>query len=460
MEPRPSREELQKLSKDELIDIIYSLYDIIEKHSKQIAELQAIISNKKNSKNSSKPPSTDLTYPSRKKNKKGKYGPSKGHKGISRKISEKPDFIMNIPVEKCPRTGQTIKSHSKSYKIHQILELTTPKFNVIEIRRQITTGPDGKTVIAPNPAGVKDYQRFGNNFKMYVCYLRYRLNVPWKRIISFLEEIAKDKISVGALQNIFEELKTELTDESEEIKEKIRKSESVGIDETSIKVNGDRHWLSVFRTQKETYFGFSPNRSHALPQEILGTDYKGIIISDFYGVYTDKYFPKAKEFQKCLAHVLRDIQYALELKNGNSDYAKKLMDVVLDAVYLKKYFTFATPDYLEQRQEIESRLNELVFNVKTELPKEANRLRKRFKKCRTDVFTFLYHENIPFDNNGSERDIRELVICRKISGAYKTTQGLGRLTVIKSVISTALKNHNNVSKIFKNAFNPVVLEYG
>ena len=338
MEPRPSREELKKLSKDELIDIIYSLFDILEEHSKKIAELQAIISNKKNSKNSSKPPSTDLTNPSRKNGKKRKYGPSQGHKGTSRLINKNPDYIINVPIKECPRTGQPIHSHSKSYKMHQVLELSTPSFNVIEIRRQITTGPDGKTVIAPNPAGIKDYQRFGNNFKTFVCYMRYRLNVPWARIINFLKEIAKGKISVGALQNIFEELKAELTDESNRIKERIKKSESVGMDETGIKDNGKRWWLYVFRTENETLFSASHKRNHELPQEILGTNYKGIIISDFYGIYNDTFFPKAKEFQKCLAHALRDIQFVLELKNENADYAKKLMDIVLDAVYLKKYF--------------------------------------------------------------------------------------------------------------------------
>ena len=44
---------------------------------------------------------------------------------------------------------------------------------------------------------------------------------------------------------------------------------------------------------------------------------------------------------------------------------------------------------------------------------------KRITKYKDHVFTFLYHPNVPPDNNGSERAIRNIKVKQKISGEFK-----------------------------------------
>jgi transposase len=467
---RPSQAQLESMSKQELIKLVNQLFDVMEQMKAEyekkinqlelrIEELESKIKPKKTSTNSSISPSTDLARQPKKNKKKGQYGPNKGHQGKSLKITKDPDIITFIPIEKCPRTGVAIHSESESFKRHQIIDIEPVKLLVIEIRRQITTGPDGKTIIAPHPEGLKRYKRYGPNLKSYVSYLRFELNVPWKKILSFLKDIVGQKIGTGTLQSIFQELRFDLEKDYQEIQGKLRESSLVGADETGIHVNGDKWWIHAYRTEELTLFNASLSRGHKVGHEILGNDFEGTLLSDFWGAYNDKFYPLAS-FQKCVgSHLIRDLEYVQDCEKGKGDFGKKLKEVFLDAIYLKKFFIFGTPEFINERESIEFRLNELLNDEMAIPSKEGKRIWKRLRKYREHLLLFLYFEKIPSDNNGSERDIREMVVCRKISGAYKTKKGIEALATIKSVISTMKKQGLNFYHRLEQAFIDLVPEY-
>ena len=213
---RPSRSELEKMSKAELIALVEMLFGVNKKYSGQVADFSGRIDQleekvqhfedkqtpKKDSGNSSQSPATDL---SRKRNNNGgkkKPGPPSGHKGTSRKIVENPDIIADIQLEKCPRTGQDINTKSQSYHRHQIIELEPSKVFVIELRRQTTTGPDGKTITAPNPEGISNNQRYGSNLKMHIAYMRFEQNLSWSKIWNYFKDLVGLKIGSSTQSSV------------------------------------------------------------------------------------------------------------------------------------------------------------------------------------------------------------------------------------------------------------------
>ena len=57
---------------------------------------------------------------------------------------------------------------------------------------------------------------------------------------------------------------------------------------------------------------------------------------------------------------------------------------------------------------------------------------------------FLYHQNVPPDNNASERAVRNIKVKQKISGQFKSQKGAERFAIIRSIIDTLTKNNLNV----------------
>ena len=64
------------------------------------------------------------------------------------------------------------------------------------------------------------------------------------------------------------------------------------------------------------------------------------------------------------------------------------------------------------------------------------------------IFTFLFNQYVPPDNNGLERAIRNVKVKQKISGQFKTERGAEIYAIIRSVTYTCIKNNQNVLLAF------------
>ena len=90
-------------------------------------------------------------------------------------------------------------------------------------------------------------------------------------------------------------------------------------------------------------------------------------------------------------------------------------------------------------KKIETELDKLLAqNIDPTKEPHTTTLQKSLSKYRGYVFKFLYHQEVPFENNASERSIRMIKVKEKISGGFKSLQDA--YCTIKSVVDTEIKN--------------------
>ena len=112
---------------------------------------------------------------------------------------------------------------------------------------------------------------------------------------------------------------------------------------------------------------------------------------------------------------------------------------------LKKQLTPPLYYYPNQlRTALEDELECLLQEPLNPKHKELISFQKRIIKYRDHVFTFLYHPDVPPDNNASERAIRNVKVKQKISGQFKILNAAENFAILRSIIDTAIKNNQNV----------------
>ena len=215
----------------------------------------------------------------------------------------------------------------------------------------------------------------------------------------------------------------------------------IGTDETGIFVNGRKNTMWTWQNQKYTFITTSNSR-HA--KHIHQLFYHGfpnaVISSDQYAPHLNTY---AKGHQICWVHLLRKIAFLMDVQNHY--WLNKIKLIFKKATQLKKL----NPQYHKNSnytKPIERELNNLLLRKLGENTHPLIlKFQKSLKKNRPFILTFLYHNNVPPDNNSSEQAIRNAKVKMKISGGFKSLQQ--PYAIMRSVIDTAIKNNCNILNI-------------
>lgn len=429
MEKLPDMSSLSGEAKDALIAALW------EEIQRLRQELEALKKPKKTSANSSVPPSKG--FKANKKPSKSKKGgerraASMGRAGGGRRLHPHPDETVLVHLQCCPDCSDAIpQGNQRLHSRYDRIEL--PEISPIVTRVERYQGECQRcrtTFVAPVPAHLAPGSPFGQSIESLATYLRYGHAISYERLHQLLGDVFNLSISEGAIANLLTRVKTRFGQSLAEILTHLRQAKLIGSDETSARVNGKNEWEWVFQNPDVCFHTICATRGGSVIYAVLEDHQPDVWVSDLFSAQATH--PGA-QWQVCLAHQLRDCQYAMDA--GDTVFAPLMKALFQRALTIhRRRDKLADSTRYQYRLDIKRRLRNLL----TLAPDQADgkRLKKRYEDLQDNLFLFLEDASIPPTNNASEQAIRMSTIFRKVTNGFRSDWGKDLFAAVRSIVNT------------------------
>jgi len=417
----------------QLLTRIDELLAQIKAQNARIAELEAKLGQPpKTPDNSSLPPSRGQKANAEPPASKP---PRKGRPGVTRALAESPDATRRFYAQCCTcgsvlgEAGQDLAREYDHIDIPPIRPVTTR----IELFR--ATCPCCKArVTARAPADMPEGTPFGPGIASTVAYLHGCQMVGYKRLTEVCQGLFGLTLSQGAIANMLARVGRTITEPAERIAAEVRASEVIASDETSARVKGKTWWQWTFGCASAVTFVMAESRGKSVPTAFLAGAKPKMWLSDRLPAQCKH----AQEHQFCLAHLIRNAQYAID--HGDTIFAPGFKALLQDACGVgRRRPDLADATIAAHRRRLEKALQRLLACKPTDA--EGRKLRDAVAlDCRGKLFVFLKRRDVEPTNNESERALRPSVIFRKVTNGFRSKWGARAYAALCSIVETGRRN--------------------
>lgn len=434
-------------------DIIKSLTELVEKQAAQISSLLVRVENleqelsyyrnRKNSGNSHIPPSVSLVKrnQSLREQSDKKAGGQQGHEGSTLKFSATPDQIVNHLPDYCKVCGNDLEQIGAiSLNRRQVIDIPIPAAICTEHRTFAKACSCGHVNKGEFPVNVNANIQYGSQIEALTAYLNVRQYMPFGRIQELYSKIMGLNISQGGIVGLLQRFTGKALPVYQEIKNRIEKADCLGTDETGAKINGKTHWFWTWQNEALTFITQSQSRGYKTIQATFPDGLPDVVL--VHDRWAAHFRCDVYDHQICLAHLFRDLKYIDQVHQ--SDWAQSLTSILKQAIALNNEVGYDGLSDSAARNKLERSLMDLLQHKLPDKDKLAVRLQKKLRKISHHILCFLHYNNVPPDNNGSERAIRNIKVKQKVSGGFRSLNGADGFAVLRSVIDTTIKSGNDV----------------
>jgi len=275
----------------------------------------------------------------------------------------------------------------------------------------------------------------GNRTVVLSAFLHYFIGITISKIVTVFNTQFQFKFSSGGVVRQWHALAFALLLWYKEIGNEARTSAVLHADETGWRVNGKTHWLWCFTNQDVTYYVIDRSRASPVVLRFFKKAFAGVLVTDFWGAYNAVV---CAQKQKCLTHLLGDMKKVAKYKDTSGDwkeFSKRLKRLLRDAMRLRgRRDSMTAAKYESLCKCIEKRMTALI--AESWKNSQAQRLVKRLRRHRAELFVFLYNDGVPSDNNHAERVIRGAVVMRKNSYCNRSVEGAKTQAILMSIFQT------------------------
>ncbi len=394
----------------------------------KVRELTARLN--QDSSNSSKPPSSDVPWKERRKQKPTgrKSGGQPGREGKTRKPLPPEQVDRTIPVmpERCAGCRSTLRPEDVAgdpYR-HQVIEIPPVVAEVVEyVLHSLKCSRCGEITTADLPEGVPN-QCAGPRLQAILSLLTARFRVTRREARDLVVALFGEKatVSEGTISNLERRTSEAIKPAYDEALDAIQNAEFVHCDETGWSEGNDRAWLWAAVTPMLKVFRIDPRRNREAFRKLLFA-FVGFLITDRFSVYR---IHDTKKRQLCWAHLLRNF-LGLEERGGQARSlgvpGQKIVKDVFREWYRFREGEITRRALLRRLKPIRRRLERLLRrHVSNPIP-AARKIAKDLLEYGEALWTFARVEGIEPTNNAAERAVRKGVLWRKGSFGSHSAEG-------------------------------------
>jgi transposase len=390
------------------------------------------------------------------KKQRKKPGRKDGHPGSYRIPPDQVDESHDQPLPACPHCQGSLED-LREY-LNYVVEWPEVRAKIIEYvthggycrtcRRRVRSRHPEQPSTASGAASVT----LGPRALAIAASLHVRHGIAFKRAAELFSTLCGLPITPGGIALAIQRLGRRLMPTYQALTEALRVSEAVFADETGWRVLRATTWLWVFCNRDITVYVVDARKNHEVPLRVLGTGFVGVLHHD--GARTYDTLPY-RFHQTCLEHLLRDLDDLAGVKTaGAVRWPRAVAEVLRDALALRREHGVqtATSDN-DASGQVEARIDRLLVADLTD-PDNA-RMRARLARNRQMLFTFLYEPVVEGTNSRAERQMRPMIIGRKIGAGNRSWRGALAHQIVASIIATARQQgHCEVAVMTEAAADP------
>ena len=144
--------------------------------------------------------------------------------------------------------------------------------------------------------------KYGWNLISYFLYQIVDLCIPQRTVVQSFNRLFGCELSRSTLHNLKIRTADYYSETKQQILERIVHGDLVHADETRANIKGRSAFVWVLASFHEVFYLLSESREGEIARKLL-SDFKGVLVSDFYTAYDSIDCPQ----QKCLIHLIRDL---------------------------------------------------------------------------------------------------------------------------------------------------------
>jgi transposase len=370
-------------------------------------------------------------------------GARPGHRGHGRRSVDatEADCVQRVLVgERCPDCGAVLEH--KGPTARTVVDVQPLRRQVIHYQLEQKYCPRCRRAVAARAPGVLPRHLLGNRLLAHVAVQHYVYGVTLGQLESQL------RVGYGTLMGALHLWAGRFEPVIERLERDYRRAPVRHADETGWRTDGRNGYAWLFCTEAISLFRFRGSRSAQIAQQVLGTRRLGgvLVVDRYHG-----YHRSPCALQYCYAHLLRDVEDLEKEFPQQSEiqhFVAELAPLLAHAMHLRA-FRLSPAQFRRQATQTRTEIEAL-----TRAPAQhpgIQKIQNLFREKAHRLYHWAKDRTVPADNNRAERELRPLVIARKVSFGSQSEAGARTREVLMSVLHTLRKRTDDVTAAFQRA---------